>query len=94
MNGQTIAKLRDKYLASPDGVRCISGRADGQYLRNRIELSFIAGINTAEDLLDKAAKHLDWMIKTLEFQKAQTGIDSPDSPELTEAKELLKKLRD
>lgn len=93
MNGQTIAKLRDKFLNSPDGVRCTSGTADGQYLRNRIELAYIAGINAAEDLLDEAADNLEWMIAHFDAINAMDNPGKEDSPELTKAKELLKRLR-
>jgi hypothetical protein len=45
------------------------------------------------NLMGQAVKHFDWMIRTLDFHNEQSGIEQPDSPELTEAKELLKKLR-
>ena len=48
MDGQIIAKARDKFFNSPEGKRCLQGRASGTYLRNRIERAFIAGIETAE----------------------------------------------
>jgi len=32
---------------------------------------------------------LEWMIKAIEFQNSQTGLEQEDSPELKEAKDLL-----
>ena len=40
----------------------------------------------------RIAGHLRWMIATLDFQKEQCRIDSPDSPELADARALLAEL--
>jgi hypothetical protein len=37
------AKARDEWFNSFDGVRCLDGTAEGQYLRNRLECAFLAG---------------------------------------------------
>jgi len=41
--GTKIAAARDVYFASPEGVRIVKGMAEGQFLRNRLELAFLAG---------------------------------------------------
>lgn len=38
------ARARDQWLDSHDGRSCQSGSAEGQYLRNRLELAFLAGV--------------------------------------------------
>lgn len=38
-----LAKARDEWLESDEGRKCALGSASGQYLRNRLERSFIAG---------------------------------------------------
>lgn len=43
---------------------------------------------------NRAIHHLGWMIKTLDFQNEGTGIDSEDSPDLSDAKLLLQELND
>jgi len=48
----TLAKARDSWLKSAEGKKACAGIANGQYLRNRLELAFLAGAKT----LDKKAK--------------------------------------
>jgi hypothetical protein len=43
-----IAKARDAWLESPEGKRCSEGRAEGQYLENRLVTAFIAGWTAAQ----------------------------------------------
>lgn len=43
-----IAKARDDFLDSAEGIRLTKGTAQGQYLRNRIEAAFVAGWNAKE----------------------------------------------
>lgn len=38
-----LAKSRDEWLESEEGKRCSDGQTEGQYLRNRLEMAFIAG---------------------------------------------------
>lgn len=38
----------DRWLFSPDGKRGTAGSAQGEYLRNRLFLAFLAGIEAAE----------------------------------------------
>lgn len=43
-----IAKARDKWLASKDGLRAQEGIAQWIYLRNQLEAGFVAGWNAHE----------------------------------------------
>lgn len=47
-----IAKARDEWFESKEGIECQDGEADGKYLRNRLEAAFIAGWNMAVALLE------------------------------------------
>lgn len=38
-----LARARDEWMTSEEGKRCAHGGAWGQYLRNRIELAWVAG---------------------------------------------------
>ena len=44
-DGQQIAKARDKFLKNHSLL--LAGEAHGQFLKNRIEMAFIAGWNAA-----------------------------------------------
>ena len=46
-----LAKARDKWLLSEEGERCCQGSTKGQYLKNRLELAFIAGWDAHSKLL-------------------------------------------
>jgi len=48
-----LAKARDKWFESEDGKKCSEGQASGQYLRNRLEMAFLAGYNFADEQFDK-----------------------------------------
>lgn len=39
----TVARDRDEWLASEEGMHCQDGTATGIYLRNRLEAAFVAG---------------------------------------------------
>ena len=41
--GIKLATARDEWMLSSDGCKALAGTASGQYLRNRLELAFIAG---------------------------------------------------
>ena len=43
-----LAKARDRWLESKEGIACCECRAEGQYLRNRLESAFISGWNACE----------------------------------------------
>ena len=43
-----LAKARDKWMDSERGRKCAEGVTNGQYLRNRLEVAFIAGWNAGE----------------------------------------------
>ncbi len=45
-----LAIARDDWFASAEGDRATAGMTSGQYLRNRLELAFIAGFSAAENL--------------------------------------------
>lgn len=47
-NRSTLAKTRDVWFESDEGEKACEGTAEGQYLRNRLELAFLAGANTLE----------------------------------------------
>lgn len=51
-----LAKARDKWLESEEGKRCCEGRTEGQYLRNRLELAFIAGWEAATKKIKQIIK--------------------------------------
>jgi len=51
-----LAKARDKWLESDEGKGCSEGHAHGQFLRNRIELAFIAGWTACEEACKQALK--------------------------------------
>lgn len=57
------------------------------------ELLGVKDVPLASDLRVRAAKSLDWMIRFFDWQNEQTGCHTDDSPELTEAKELLQELK-
>jgi len=44
-----LAKARDKWLNSKEGLKAGEGETSGQFLRNRLERAFIAGWKAAED---------------------------------------------
>ena len=48
-----LAKARDAWLESPEGIRCQKPGAFGVYLRNRLESAFIAGWNAARQSEDR-----------------------------------------
>ena len=48
MDGQKISKARDTWFDGPEGQRCTKGSASEQYLKNRLERAFIAGVDAAE----------------------------------------------
>lgn len=54
-----LAKARDKWFSS-DGNSCCSGKAEGIYLKNRLEKAFIAGWDAHE----KSTHHTDLLPKT------------------------------
>jgi hypothetical protein len=44
----TLAKSRDCWMLSPEGMRAAEGTASGIFLCNRLETAFIAGWNARE----------------------------------------------
>lgn len=58
-----LAKARDAWLESLEGVECAEGRSEGQFLRNRLERAFLAGWFSCE-------------VKTKELAKEQTTFSS------------------
>lgn len=48
--GRTMAKQRDLWLSSEDGLKCSMGSTEGQYLRNRLERAFLAGIEAGRQI--------------------------------------------
>jgi hypothetical protein len=45
-----LAKARDEWFESDEGQRCCEGGANGQYLRNRLEIAFLAGAAKAMNI--------------------------------------------
>ena len=45
-----------------------------------------------QEQIDRIAGHLRWMIATLDHLNEDTGMESPDSPELADARALLAEL--
>jgi hypothetical protein len=45
-----LAKERDAWLESKEGRGCLAGTPTGQYLQNRLERAFMAGVRAAEKL--------------------------------------------
>jgi hypothetical protein len=56
IDGRDLAKARDEWLASDEGKSCCDGWTGGQYLSNRLQLAFIAGVKAAEKLMRKPRK--------------------------------------
>jgi hypothetical protein len=50
-----LAKARDIWLDSDEGIRCIEGSATGRYLQNRVEHAFVSGWNANTRAIDVAA---------------------------------------
>jgi len=50
-----LAKARDKWLEG-EGKTCCEGQAEGQYLKNRLELAFIAGWDACNKIIKKIIK--------------------------------------
>lgn len=46
--GPVIAKGRDSWFMTEDGVRASQGAAHGEFLRNRLEAAFLAGVRFVE----------------------------------------------
>lgn len=38
-----LAKARDKWIDSEEGIECCKGKTNGQFLKNRLECAFLAG---------------------------------------------------
>lgn len=51
-----LAKARDEWLESPEGVKCRTGPAWGQYLENRLVLAFLAGVTAGSKRLQELEK--------------------------------------
>lgn len=45
-----LAKCRDEWMLSREGIKCQDGSTSGRYLRNRLERAFVAGWNAHEAL--------------------------------------------
>lgn len=45
-----------------------------------------------EVLLSRALFHLHWMVDTMLFQQAQTGLNTVDSPEIIDAKDTAREI--
>ncbi len=43
-----LAKARDAFMESVEGLECLRGVTTGKYLKNRIERAFIAGWHARE----------------------------------------------
>ena len=56
LDGREIAAARNKWFASAHGQRLLAGVAEGQYLQNRLELAFLAGIDAALEILAKTPR--------------------------------------
>jgi len=49
----TIAKGRDDWFESEEGKRSLAGEASGEYLKNCLEMAFLAGYHCAEISIHK-----------------------------------------
>lgn len=49
-------KQLDKWFNSIEGRKCLAGKTEGKYLKNRLWLAFIAGWNMANENLKKLIK--------------------------------------
>jgi hypothetical protein len=45
-----LAKARDEFFASEEGARLCAGSATGLYLKNRLEVAFLAGAKAQEGI--------------------------------------------
>lgn len=59
-----LAKARDEWFGSEEGKKVCEGTAEGQYLRNRLELAFLAGAN----MLDERGKAAVNICDTISWQ--------------------------
>lgn len=50
-----LAKERDAWFDSKEGQRCVGGSPSGEYLKNRLEVAFMAGVRAAEKLITDEA---------------------------------------
>ncbi len=48
-----IAKARDHFMNSAEGRKICRGSAEGEYLENRIEAAFMAGLQAAKTLIEE-----------------------------------------
>ena len=53
------AKARDKWLESKEGQTCCEGTANGQYLQNRLERAFSAGLDAGVEISQHAKTYKD-----------------------------------
>lgn len=60
-----LAKARDAWLDSQEGVECCAGTCSHQYLRNRLERAFIAGWNARHYGATRAEKALKELLAAL-----------------------------
>lgn len=103
-----LARAIDKWFKSEDGKKSTEGITHGRYLRNRLELAFIAGWDARDEIKDllltkikvhAVIKTLDWMItdmqKRFDSERSCFGqeVTGGYSPQLTKAIELLEELR-
>jgi hypothetical protein len=51
-----LARLRDQWLFSPEGMKCGEGTTSGVYLQNRLQRAFEAGWNALERRLQESKK--------------------------------------
>jgi len=59
-----LAKTRDIWFESEEGKKSCEGTAEGQYLRNRLELAFLAGAK----MLDERGKAAINICDTISWQ--------------------------
>lgn len=49
-------------------------------------------VDEVDDKITRLIKHTKWMLKEMDYRNTQTGIDSSDSPEVKDLRELLEEL--
>lgn len=53
-----LAKAKDKWILSDDGIKCCHGTATGQYLHNRVVMAFIAGADFSAERIEELEKRI------------------------------------
>lgn len=54
--GMYLAKVIDNWFTKEEGLSCSEGMTSGEYLKNRLQLAFVAGWYAHESYIKKVGK--------------------------------------